>query len=39
MQDGCKTLEELVERADGALYQAKENGRNRRGGLSLPLRS
>ena len=29
MQDGCKTLEGLMERADGALYQAKENGRNR----------
>ena len=28
MQDGCKTLEGLMERADGALYQAKENGRN-----------
>jgi len=29
MQDGCKTLEDLMDRADGALYQAKENGRNR----------
>jgi diguanylate cyclase (GGDEF)-like protein len=29
MQDGCKSLEELLERADGALYQAKESGRNR----------
>jgi len=26
MQDDCKTLEDLMERADGALYQAKENG-------------
>lgn len=29
LRDDCKTLESLMERADQALYQAKENGRNR----------
>ncbi len=34
LRDDCKTLESLMERADQALYQAKESGRNRVAALS-----